>query len=737
MKKTFVGYDLGDGETITDYVTIDIRKNNVKEKHDFPGMCMPDQNVPGIAVPTAFAKNENGKLVFASSILDMPDLCHEITVNFKRRPTDLLGNINEQRINELLGLFSKCQKWSSDNLCEECSNSKFVNFKNSVIAFTNAIFENPQFKEKLRSEAIDSSSIVFCVGHPTKWNDLDIAIYRAIIGTSVLGNGEYAGKPSEFVMAAESRAAFLYVKDKADAAVLPKGTCALLIDIGSSTIDLTAMTADSRNNQYNSGNNYLGARGIDFIIRDWYLGELGKDQREWNNFQEILTYNPSVDKALTLACRRTKEKIYSTVAGVAKVDCEGLKRIPLTIKELESLIDNRPISDILKNNIGLPKDVYYAMGHKTWKQLFEEFLQDSKREMDNHNIIISRIILTGSASRMPFVVPIIKKVFNNISYNNILNDTDPSRTISKGLALVGPSNEKSKEFQKSLNDILDKKIPDIVSKNIPTLASSIGTIIEDIIVGIMKKRINSWRNGNITTLDEMTRLIKLDCSEENIHKAIENSKDYNEAIKKWLTNDVSKSIAVELKTLCNKYGIDEFSLEDLNIMKIPNISTTGIKVDPTDFAQIIVGVVSVLAGIIGAIVLPFVMGFVVGIISWVSVGLASLLLSILLAIPGAGWAILLGIAGILIIRAASKGLESARNELSAKLQKVNLPQWVRNRISDDKINKQIKEANIKGKIESAILNEESKKEIVDSVVISLKQQVQKRAEDIKYIIEAK
>ena len=57
---------------------------------------------------------------------------------------------------------------------------------------------------------------------------------------------------------------------------IPKNQSALLIDIGSSTIDLTALSADARNDQYNSGNSCLGARVIDFLILAWYPERLRK-----------------------------------------------------------------------------------------------------------------------------------------------------------------------------------------------------------------------------------------------------------------------------------------------------------------------------------------------------------------------------------------------------------------------------------------------------------------------------
>ena len=58
---------------------------------------------------------------------------------------------------------------------------------------------------------MNCDSVVFTVGHPTRWNSLDIAIYKAILRRSVLGGDDYEGMKAELIVAAESRAAFLYL----------------------------------------------------------------------------------------------------------------------------------------------------------------------------------------------------------------------------------------------------------------------------------------------------------------------------------------------------------------------------------------------------------------------------------------------------------------------------------------------------------------------------------------------
>lgn len=735
-KKTFIGYDLGDGESITDYVTMDATVAKDAVRTFFTAMTMPDLNDPGRALPTTYGYDECGNLVFAESIKSMPDLVKDVHINFKRRPSDLLPHLSQKRSDELMILFEDAKVWPSQRECPECYTPEMEAFRKSVVTFTNAIFENKKYLERVFSEARDSSEIVFCVGHPTKWNDLDVAIYKVILKSSILGNGSYANKPTTIIMAAESRAAFLTIKDKASDKVLQRGTSALLIDIGSSTIDLTAMTSDSHNYQYNSGNNYLGARCIDLIIREMYLESLRNKPGEFQKYESIINKNPSQAKALTLICRLAKEQVYSTGAGVSTIYFLDLPPLRINKADVEQAIDRLPVSQILSKNISLPYEQAKEMGDRNWKVLFRDFLYEQKSEISKKGIKIGRIILTGSASKMTFVPQIVKDVFNDLPQGGVLADMDPSRSISMGLSLVGPSNEKSLEFQKDLNALIEKELPKIIEQDIPKLADNLSIVINSVVTDIVKKDMRLWRNSQIRTLKEMTEQIEFDCDEKQLQNQLMNNEEYNEAIRKWTVEVVGQDIAVRLQEICRRYGVRNLTLEDLNVMSVPKIEGFAVDIDVLDFADTIIAIVSIVAGIITAIVLPTILGIVIGLISWISVGIAGFLLSILLALPGVGWAVLLAVAGIAVIRAAAKGLGTAKEELIRRMQTINLPQWIRNRMTDEKIVEEITKADMKSKINKSILEDKSKKAIVESVARSLSGQIEKRAEDIKYVIES-
>lgn len=739
IRKTYIGYDLGDGETITDVVTLECGKNTSRTVFD--DMTMPDSNEPGKAMPTIFAYDENGKVMFSSTIVIAPDLVKNIVINFKRRPSDLLAKSdksiveNVQIVKSLLD--SSTTVWPSESVWFEGNTEEMIEFKNSVVSFTNSIFTNEAYINKLRTAAMSSDEVVFCVGHPTNWTELDVAIYELIMKNTILGSGKYADKKSSIIMEAESRAAYLYSKDVESFVRLPKGESVLLIDIGSSTIDLTAMTASSNNHQYNTGSNYLGARSIDFMIRDWYLNELKKNPASWSVYESLLKGNPTIPNALTLSCRKAKETLYSTTAGMAVVNFSTFPGIRLTKDILDNIIDNTPISEILTETINLPADEAEAMGNKSWKNLFKDFLIEKKTEMSKMGIKVGHIILTGSASKMPFAPQIVLEVFNEISSDSLGYDMDPSRTISKGLALVGPSNEKSKAFCEDLSTLVDEKLNIIIKNNIPALAEKMGKVVPEIIIPVMKKRILEWKAGNIKTLNEMNNKIKNDCSEANLLKLLCNNKNYSNTIENWLKDTVSKDVAVELKALCTKYGVHDIGVDDLNIMTLPKISIeSGVQLDPLEFMNTVSGVVSIIAGIIAYVSSASILWVLISLISIISETIAFSILAFIMANPEL-YPFIAGLLGISVVVLIKKGFKGIKDAFKDKVMSVNIPKIARKAMTDNKINESFEKADLPKQIKTAFNKSELTNNIVKKVSENLKGQIEKRAEDIKYAIESK
>jgi hypothetical protein len=157
---------------------------------------------------------------------------------------------------------------------------------------------------------------------------------------------------------------------------------------------------------------------------------------------------------------------------------------------------------------------------------------------------------------------------------------------------------------------------------------------------------------------------------------------------------------------------------------------------PTD---IIINIVTVITGILAAVVTPSILGVIVGILMVLTDTVGFLLFDLLLAIPGVGWVILLGLAGITAAKATKGQLSGMKDKLSKKLITADLPQFARSVVSEEKLRQSVNKerGTISQKIKNAILEDSSKEEICKKISASIDEQVDETLENMRYIIESK
>ncbi len=697
--KAYLGYDLGDGETITELEVLSQDAVNNAMTTISTDMLMPDMNDAGKAIPSTYGIGKNGAVVFAPSITYAPDTVKNICLNFKRCPSDLLksqpDSVRTAEIIELLksGVFDK------EN-CPELYTAEMQEFADKVVTFTNAIFENETYKLNLHAKITGCSEISFCVGHPTKWNELDKAIYYAILSESVLGSGTYDGIPSSLILAAESRAAFLRLKYNAKGINLPEGSYVLLIDIGSSTIDVTAMTTSSKNYSYNTGSNYLGVRSIDYIVRDMYVNDLRKNPGNSQLYDQMIKVNPDMNTALTLACRLAKEEVFRTTAGGAKIYFANFPPFSLDKAALINAIKTVPIDGLLKYCFSIPDSELTYMCNMSWQTMFREFLKKTRSEMESQNINVGGIILTGSASKMPVVRETVKEIFSEVGNDRILNDSECARTISKGLALVGPYDERARQFQNEADEFCNIRVPQLISSTLPGLADSLSGVIEEVITLILLAAIETWKEGGVDTLDKVTEYVKKRCEAENLQNHLNDCDDYVELCNNWSTQ-LGSDIAAELNGICKNYGVNNIDADNLNIMVTGSAGTgiAGFSVNPV---EALTSALSNVAGI-AATIIAFM---------FTTVGI-----------------------GLVVLAAALFAGEAIQEKIEDWIQTVKLPLWLRRTVTEKKVREGLADCNLKQKIMDDILSDKNQKKMAGKILAEIRPAVMERVDGIKYLIQ--
>ena len=738
--KLFIGYDHGDAETLISYINPNyLSENATTHANAMPDdFKMPTRNISGVPAASVFAVAKDGSVIIGNDVLSADtSVLSNVYFSFKKRPTSFFQGKSQADLEKLAQAFSDdSNAWPSISLAQEPG---LLNMRDAFVKYINSLFLDNKVKQQI-VQFRNCDEVVIVVGHPTKWNKLDIDIYKRIFKQSILGKDTYEVDQKRFklslVMAAESRAAFLYARQaymrKGEGAWDPN-KFALLMDIGSSTIDITALSGKSINGAYNDGHPNLGAQWIDHQIYQYFIGKL-KKLGKYDDYVTLCKYNPYMENTFLYAARLAKEEFFSTRASRIKIE-SYIPMIPAVIlsrEEMEQIIHS-PIKEL---------------NGRSWAMSFDAFLDEQKKKLLANNIVVERIVLTGSAAQMPFVKEVCKKHFPRI---DITVDLQPAQAIAKGLALVGQSNEKSLAFQKQMDAFLKYRVKQIVAEKIPSLSTKLSRIIAVILLyDITMNELLLWKADKRPhrTIQDAMNEIKRKCDSDILQSRLKDYKAYNDTIKSWLNDEVVKTIQTELIEICRSFNIAGFNRYDVktspNVPAIgtprtPFVKLAGSLLFPVDLFN---GILSVVGGILTAaislFVVPFIAGLLVGLLSLVAASLAAEILALLLAVPPLGFAIFAAILGIAVGAWIRDEIDNYRERLIEGIMNFNLPMIVRKMVTNGMIRNSIAKGEKEAieNIEKSLNSDEMIEQLSNGIARSLQEPLQEILDDIKYEIEA-
>ena len=90
-----------------------------------------------------------------------------------------------------------------------------------------------------------------------------------------------------------------------------------------------------------------------------------------------------------------------------------------------------------------------------------------------------------------------------------------------------------------------------------------------------------------------------------------------------------------------------------------------------------------------------------------------------------------------LIKAAISGAAAAKRQLMDYLAGCDLPLWVRKKMTDEKMRKEIANSDMSAKIRGGLLETSTRKKISDDITASLRGQVESKAKEIQYAIESR
>lgn len=395
-----IGIDFGHGETSTAICELEWNKSAGTSEQKVRDIDM-DRNAKKKVIVSAICKTPDGRYHIGNEAFEPDNLIEgtQLSVCFKQVPKEINGE-REQL----------------------------------MIAYMKTVYERIlSYEENLKP----GNHIVY-IARPSGWVEEDTKeLYRqmAIKAGIPLGG-----------LTSESRAAIFYAMSPHVGFAKEVSQGAIVFDLGSSTLDFTYLS-DKAENPIDYGYD-LGASAIEQTIYDQLI-------LPTEGVKEFVDVYPQYVDALRFKARLIKEEAYSK-------DAETRTSLKFSLDQVMS----DECEDIEKYEDVDVKIKFKNVGELN--RLIEEsvnYLSRMKETMidyrDNHihGKKVHGVFLTGGASRMNFIIPLITEVFN-LSENQVKIDGDnPSLTISRGIASLGAADAATDVLVSEL----EKKIPSLVN----------------------------------------------------------------------------------------------------------------------------------------------------------------------------------------------------------------------------------------------------------------------------------
>lgn len=372
----------------------------------------------------------------------------------------------------------------------------------------------------------------FVVGCPAGWNAACRERYRKLLMR--------AGVKAPQIIS-ESRAAFLYAKYAKTVAldidVLRE--CALVIDIGSSTLDF-AYIVDGRETgvgvfgEVQLGGGLLDAellrRMVDRSHSRDKLRQVFEESRSWYSYAEI-------------EARRVKEEYFTKAAHDPKATAkkslricyDGVQKLSLALdaNEAQSLVD----------------DSLESLNGQSFSGALQRALDEAKHVTDAQPPRI--VLLTGGASRMHFFQEQCRETFADAV---VVCCPEPEFSIAKGLAYAGWIDENMRAFRKAVTEeVTDERVADIAREGLSELTPGVVEVLADLIIEEAAIPIVAqWKDGSISTLEEMNR--RIESRMERVLASDLAEQALEPVIAQWLTGLGGKLQAI-IDPICDQYQV--------------------------------------------------------------------------------------------------------------------------------------------------------------------------------------
>ncbi|MDE6336662.1 MAG: hypothetical protein K2L34_08835, partial [Muribaculaceae bacterium] len=411
----------------------------------------------------------------------------------------------------------------------------------------------------------DTNHLIY-IATPSGWDTKSQQLY--------LEMAKKAGLPMGGITK-ESRAAFVRAQHDPTANLgrnIEKG--AIVFDMGSSTLDFTyhnSKLSKMIDNGYDCGASAVEKAMFDVLESSNHV------------IKEFRSKYPNLVDSLLFEVRKAKEEVYF----------DTTRKHKKTIN-FEDIIDDEDFEDERFRLKYEPGELNQFLESKGYIQSIRNAMQDFRRNyIPKENIY--GIFLTGGASRMDFIKPLVSQCWN-VPEDKIFRDQDPSLTISEGVAEVARVDLRTSGIDTDLVPLFNKvNGNDIYNSFVEIfgqyLYNNVSECVESTIIDWRDSSYNSSLNALNYNIKTAVSSVVAECStrvNEGLNIAIEEeTKELREKVDAIVKAYTSQGANINLPTLSDLEVMKGGAGVDLS--EVINEISNSIETESSNWGGIIAG----------------------------------------------------------------------------------------------------------------------------------------------------